>query len=188
MQYSPCWINNFNFPSEFSAIENSQGQLTAGADADDLNAAFQNHENAMLGVALFQENFTGRHVQLAGAFGNPKPIQRPHPPILIGGRSSRLLRIVAEQADMWNVPGDDIDDAGDRSALLDRYCAEVGRDPAQVTRSIYLQVDYDQPDLTRDAIGRAIDAGFGHLVLGLPNPYPDGVAQWVVDELITTTG
>jgi alkanesulfonate monooxygenase SsuD/methylene tetrahydromethanopterin reductase-like flavin-dependent oxidoreductase (luciferase family) len=133
-------------------------------------------------------DFTGTPVGLAGAFGNPKPIQRPHPPILIGGRSSRLLRIVAEQADMWNVPGDDIDDAANRSALLDRYCAEVGRDPAEVTRSIYLPVDYDQPDLTRDAIGRAIDAGFGHLVLGLPNPYRDGVAQWVVDELITTTG
>jgi hypothetical protein len=88
----------------------------------------------------------------------------------------------------WNIPGDDIDDAAGRSALLDHYCAEIGRDPASLTRSIYLQVSYDRPDVTRDAIGRAVDAGFGHLVLGLPNPYPVGVAQWVVDELITTTG
>jgi alkanesulfonate monooxygenase SsuD/methylene tetrahydromethanopterin reductase-like flavin-dependent oxidoreductase (luciferase family) len=140
---------------------------------------------------LWTENepfdFNGTHVRLAGAFGNPKPVQRPHPPILVGGRSAALLRVVAEHADLWNIPGDDIDDAVARSTLLDRYCAEVGRDPASVTRSIYLQVSYDRPHLTRDAIGRAIDAGFGHLVLGLPNPYPPGVAQWVVDELITTT-
>jgi hypothetical protein len=49
-------------------------------------------------------------------------------------------------------------------------------------------VSYDQPDITRDAIGHAIDAGFEHLILGLSNPYPVGVAQWVVDELIPTTG
>jgi alkanesulfonate monooxygenase SsuD/methylene tetrahydromethanopterin reductase-like flavin-dependent oxidoreductase (luciferase family) len=131
-------------------------------------------------------DFAGTHVQLTGAFGSPKPLQRPHPPIITGGRSARLLRVTAEHADLWNIPGDDIDDAAGRSTLLDRYCADIGRDPASLTRSIYLQVSYDQPGITRDAIGRAIDAGFGHLVLGLPNPYPVGVAQWVVDELVTT--
>ncbi len=133
-------------------------------------------------------DFAGAHVQVTGAFGSPKPLQRPHPPIITGGRSARLLRVTAEHADLWNIPGDDIDDAVGRSMLLDRYCAEIGRDPASLTRSIYLQVSYDQPGITRDAIGRAIDAGFEHLVLGLPNPYPVGVAQWVVDELVTTAG
>jgi alkanesulfonate monooxygenase SsuD/methylene tetrahydromethanopterin reductase-like flavin-dependent oxidoreductase (luciferase family) len=129
-------------------------------------------------------DFTGTHVQLTGAFGNPKPIQRPHPPIIIGGRSKLLLRVVAEHADLWNIPGGDIDDAVERSTLLDRYCTDIGRDPAAVVRSMHLQVSYDQPGITRDAIARAIEAGFGHLVLGLPDPYPAGVAQWVVDELI----
>jgi hypothetical protein len=50
---------------------------------------------------------------------------------------------------------------------------------------MHLQVSYDQPGIARDAIARAIEAGFGHLVLGLPDPYPAGVAQWVADELIT---
>ena len=133
-------------------------------------------------------DFTGTTVRLTGAFGNPKPVQRPHPPILIGGRSAALLRVVAEHADLWNIPGHDIDDAINRSTLLDRYCAEIGRDPASVARSIHLPVSYDQPDITRDAIGRAIDAGFLHVVLGLASPYPVGIAQWVVDELITTAG
>jgi alkanesulfonate monooxygenase SsuD/methylene tetrahydromethanopterin reductase-like flavin-dependent oxidoreductase (luciferase family) len=114
----------------------------------------------------------------------PLPVQRPHPPILIGGRSSATLRLVAEHADLWNIPGGDIEDAVRRSRLLDRYCAEIGRDPAAITRSIFLPVSYDQPADTRAAIKQAVDAGFQHLVLGLSTPYPDGVARWVAGQLI----
>lgn len=86
-----------------------------------------------------------------------------------------------------NIPGGDIDHVVSRSALLDRYCAEIGRDPSSITRSIHLSVSYDQPGATRDAIGEAIEAGFGHIVLGLHPPYQADVAQWVADELITTS-
>jgi alkanesulfonate monooxygenase SsuD/methylene tetrahydromethanopterin reductase-like flavin-dependent oxidoreductase (luciferase family) len=130
-------------------------------------------------------DFHGTHHQLTGAFGSPKPVQRPHPPILIGGRSAATLRVVAEHADLWNIPGGDIEDVISRSALLDRYCAEIGRDPASVTRSIHLSVSYGRPEATRGAIGEAIDAGFHHIVLGLPAPYPAEVAHWVADELIS---
>jgi alkanesulfonate monooxygenase SsuD/methylene tetrahydromethanopterin reductase-like flavin-dependent oxidoreductase (luciferase family) len=132
-------------------------------------------------------DFDGTYVQLTGAFCNPKPVQRPYPPILIGGRSSATLRVVAEHADVWNIPGGDIDDVVRRSALLDRYCAEIGRDPASITRSIHLPVSYDQPPDDREAIGKAIAAGFQHIVLGLPAPYPANVARWVADELVTTS-
>jgi alkanesulfonate monooxygenase SsuD/methylene tetrahydromethanopterin reductase-like flavin-dependent oxidoreductase (luciferase family) len=129
-------------------------------------------------------DFHGTHIQLTSAFGNPKPVQRPHPPILIGGRASSTLRVVAEHADLWNIPGGDMCDAVERSALLDRYCAEIGRDPASITRSTVLPVSYDDPDATRYAIGEATDAGFRHIILGLPSPYPARVARWVADELI----
>ena len=56
-------------------------------------------------------DFDGTYLHLTGAFCNPKPAQRPHPPILIGGRSTATLRVVAEHADLWNIPGGDIDDA-----------------------------------------------------------------------------
>jgi alkanesulfonate monooxygenase SsuD/methylene tetrahydromethanopterin reductase-like flavin-dependent oxidoreductase (luciferase family) len=133
-------------------------------------------------------DFDGAYLHLTGAFCNPKPVQRPHPPILIGGRAASTLRVVAEHADLWNIPGGDLDDVVGRSALLDRYCAEIGRDPAAITRSIHLPVSYDRPETTRDAIGAAIGGGFTHIVLGLPAPYPAGVARWVVDELVTNTG
>ncbi|MFI5930702.1 LLM class flavin-dependent oxidoreductase [Actinoplanes sp. NPDC051494] len=130
----------------------------------------------------------GEYYQLTGAFGNPKPVQRPHPPIMIGGRSAATLRVVAEHADLWNIPGGDIADAIGRSALLDRYCAEIGRDPATITRSIVLQASYEDPAATRDAIGEALGAGFAHIIVGLAAPYPVGVARWVADELFAPQG
>jgi alkanesulfonate monooxygenase SsuD/methylene tetrahydromethanopterin reductase-like flavin-dependent oxidoreductase (luciferase family) len=129
-------------------------------------------------------DFAGDHVRLTGAFCNPKPVQRPYPPIMIGGRSAPTLRVVARHADRWNIAGGDIDDVVQRSALLDRYCAEIGRDPAAITRSIHLPVSYDDPGATRAAIREATDAGFEHIVLGLAAPYPAGVAQWLTERLI----
>jgi alkanesulfonate monooxygenase SsuD/methylene tetrahydromethanopterin reductase-like flavin-dependent oxidoreductase (luciferase family) len=54
--------------------------------------------------------------------------------------------VVAEHANLWNIPGGDIDDATRRNALLDRYCTEVGRDPTTITRSIHLQVGHRRTD------------------------------------------
>lgn len=130
-------------------------------------------------------DFAGNHVQLTGAFGNPKPLQRPYPPIMIGGRTAATLRVVARHADLWNIPGGgDIADLAERSALLDRLCAEIGRDPATITRSIHLPVAYDRLDVMRTAIAQALDAGFSHVILGLTAPYPDGICATIRDELV----
>ena len=130
-------------------------------------------------------DFAGRQVHLAGAFGNPKPVQQPHPPILIAGRTSRVLRVAAEHADIWNIAGVDIDDATAQSALLDRYCTEIGREPASITRSFHLPVSYDDPATTRDAVRAATGAGFTHIVLSLRTPYPEGGVRWVAEEIVT---
>ncbi len=129
-------------------------------------------------------DFDGSYHQLTGAFCNPKPVQQPHPPIMIGGRATPTLRVVAEHADRWNMPGGSIDDAIARSAALDRLCVEIGRDPAEITRSIVLGVSYDRPAETRDAIRGALDGGFSHIVLSLGAPYPVEVARWVADTVI----
>ncbi len=125
---------------------------------------------------------------LAGGGRGVEQFQQPYPPILIGGRSAETLRVVAEHAGVWNMPGGDVDDAVRRSAMLDRFCAEIGRDPASITRSIILPVSYDHPGNTRKAIAEAIDAGFPHIILSLPGPYPEKVAQWVTDEFISDGG
>jgi alkanesulfonate monooxygenase SsuD/methylene tetrahydromethanopterin reductase-like flavin-dependent oxidoreductase (luciferase family) len=132
-------------------------------------------------------DFDGSYHRLTGAFGNPKPVQRPHPPILVGGRSAATLRVAAEHADVWDCPGGDLADATRRSHRLDRYCAQIGRDPAEITRSVVLPVSYRQPDVTRQAIVAAVDAGFTHVVLALAPPYPDRIAHWTATELIAPT-
>ena len=129
-------------------------------------------------------DFDGKHIQLTGAFGNPKPVQRPHPPIVIGGTASPTLRIVAEHADVWNLPGGTVEDIVQRGALLDRYCGEIGRDPASIARSIGVPVSYTDPGAARDVVGRAIDAGIRHIILSLPKPYPADVVRWITDEII----
>ncbi|MGH7922186.1 MAG: LLM class flavin-dependent oxidoreductase [Candidatus Dormibacteraceae bacterium] len=130
-------------------------------------------------------DFDGAYVQVKGAFCSPKPLQQPRPPILIAGRTPRLLRVVARHADLWNVPGFDIDDAVGRSRVLDDLCAEVGRDPASITRSILLHASYDDPASTREVIAEAVEGGFLHVVLGLDPPYPEHAARWVAEELIS---
>jgi alkanesulfonate monooxygenase SsuD/methylene tetrahydromethanopterin reductase-like flavin-dependent oxidoreductase (luciferase family) len=129
-------------------------------------------------------DFHGSYLDLTGAFCNPKPVQRPGPPFVIGGQAAATLRVVAEHADVWNMPGGDLDSAVRRSAQLDRICAEIGRDPASITRSIPLPVSYDDPGSTRDAIAQFLGAGFRHIILSLPAPYPENVARWVADEVI----
>jgi alkanesulfonate monooxygenase SsuD/methylene tetrahydromethanopterin reductase-like flavin-dependent oxidoreductase (luciferase family) len=130
-------------------------------------------------------DFHGEYVDLTGAFCNPKPVQRPGPPFVIGGQATRTLRVVAEHADVWNFPGGDVEAALARGAVLDRICAEIGRDPASITRSLVLPVSYDEPGRTQEAITRAVGAGFRHFVLSLPAPYPENVARWVTDEVIS---
>ncbi|MEU7144142.1 LLM class flavin-dependent oxidoreductase [Nocardia sp. NPDC046473] len=135
-------------------------------------------------------DFAGEHHQLTAARCNPKPIQQPHPPILIAGIGTATLRVVAEHADIWNVigpPRNTIEYLRHRSSVLDEHCAAIGRDPREITRSAQITVCYEDPAESRQQLRHLIDAGFTHLVLVLPAPYPNKVARWATDELITPT-
>jgi F420-dependent oxidoreductase-like protein len=81
----------------------------------------------------------GRFYTLRDALCEPKPVQRPHPPIVIGGEKPKMLRVVARHADEWNVPSHgDVDEWARISAELDGACAEIGRDPSEIRRSVQL--------------------------------------------------
>ncbi|HKB26769.1 MAG TPA: TIGR03560 family F420-dependent LLM class oxidoreductase [Methylomirabilota bacterium] len=78
----------------------------------------------------------GRYYQLSDAPLDPKPVQRPHPELMVGGGGERVtLRIVAKHADHWNVWGGPSVLAR-KGAILDEHCATVGRDPKRITRSV----------------------------------------------------
>ncbi|HEX6578976.1 MAG TPA: TIGR03560 family F420-dependent LLM class oxidoreductase [Jiangellaceae bacterium] len=85
--------------------------------------------------------FDGRHYRIVDAIADPKPVQRPYPPIWIGGSGrKRTLRIVAQYADAWNAAGGGPDEVADLSAVLDQHCADVGRDPAQIRRTVQIRL------------------------------------------------
>jgi alkanesulfonate monooxygenase SsuD/methylene tetrahydromethanopterin reductase-like flavin-dependent oxidoreductase (luciferase family) len=135
-------------------------------------------------------DFSGQHYTLKGARCHPKPIQRPHPPILIGGSGTATLRIVAEHADIWNVigpPRTTVEHLTRRSRVLDELCAAIDRDPGQITRSVQIPVSYDDPGSARESLMKLTDAGFSHVVLNPPAPYPSDVVPWLTDELIRPT-
>lgn len=64
----------------------------------------------------------------------------------------------------------------------------VGRDPAEIVRSVQLPLrSYDDPAPTRRFLREQADVGFTHFVLNPPAPYPEGVARWVADQLVRPT-
>jgi F420-dependent oxidoreductase-like protein len=82
--------------------------------------------------SLFVEDettFTGKHYQLSGAPLRPKPVQKPYPPIMIGGGGEKFtLPLVARHADIWNCPTYSLGQLEHKIAVLRDACARIGRD------------------------------------------------------------
>jgi alkanesulfonate monooxygenase SsuD/methylene tetrahydromethanopterin reductase-like flavin-dependent oxidoreductase (luciferase family) len=112
--------------------------------------------------------FEGRYYRLEAAIAEPKPLQKPHPPIWIGGNGpKRTLRVVAEHADVWScdvwpTSAAAMEPAYALARTLDEHCAAVGRDPSTIRRAHALVVD----DPAALAIARAsVRAGFRDFLL-----------------------
>lgn len=86
--------------------------------------------------------YDGRHYQLAETICSPPPIQPGGPRILIGGSGERkTLRLVAQYADACNLFAPDPETVAHKLDVLARHCADVGRDPATVEKTIIGQWD-----------------------------------------------
>ena len=97
-------------------------------------------------------SFDGEYERADNARCLPRPLQRPAPPIWVGGRGERLVRLAGTHADGWNTAWIWTPEAWtERASLLDAACERAGRDPASVTRSVglYALVGEDEADLAR---------------------------------------
>ncbi|MFQ5873285.1 MAG: LLM class F420-dependent oxidoreductase [Dehalococcoidia bacterium] len=80
--------------------------------------------------------YRGRFYTLVDAPFNPKPVQKPHPPILIaGGGEKRTLRVVAKWADAMNIFGTP-DITARKFRVLEQHCKELGRDPREIEKTV----------------------------------------------------
>jgi len=85
-------------------------------------------------------SFEGKHYRLSNvAAAYPKVVQRPHPPIWIGGKSEMLLRLVAEEGDVLNLADVTPEECARKIEALDAYCKEAGRRPSQLRKSLFIR-------------------------------------------------
>jgi F420-dependent oxidoreductase-like protein len=86
-------------------------------------------------------DFTGKYYQLTGARCEPKPVQRPHPPVCIGGSGERrTLRTAARFAQHWNFVGGTAEEFARKRDVLHAHCQDIGRDPREIMLSSHIRL------------------------------------------------
>ncbi|MDJ0923202.1 MAG: LLM class F420-dependent oxidoreductase [Acidimicrobiia bacterium] len=116
-------------------------------------------------------DFDGAHYKLRDAMCNPKPIQRPRPPLLIGGKGrKRTLRIAAQWADEWNFPGGEPAELAELIGVLRLHCADVGRDPHDITVSVKAETDIG-PRPFAELVAAYRQAGADHVIAHFAAPH-----------------
>ena len=127
----------------------------------------------------------GRHFRLREAFNRPEPVQKPRPPLWVGGKGGpRLLRLVARHADGWNTAWAWTPETyAARVEALRSACRREGRDPETVRRSVglYTLVGEDRRDLA---------ARYEALRRWSPSRVLEGLSleEWGRDKLVGTPG
>lgn len=155
----------------------SRGRLICG-----IGAAWQENEHRAYGIPFYtvgerlarldeacqilealwsqpRTTFRGRYYQLEDAPCMPKPIQQPHPELMVGGAGEKVtLRIAARHADHWNVWGGP-ETLARKGRILEEHCAAVGRDPKTLLRSanmpLLITEDRAEVERLRDQVMRA---------------------------------
>lgn len=146
---------------------------------------------AMLGEALQviramwtepYASFSGTYYRIAGAINEPKGVQKPHPPIWVGGAGERVtLRLAATYGDATNFGGhlDDLDWYRHKLEVVRAHCEAIGRDPGELIRSANVETSLLMPGDDPVAIteryrrGQDLSTYRTHAVVGGPQEVID---------------
>ena len=157
-----------------------------GIELGSLRERFDRFDEALEVIDSLLRNettdFEGRYYRLNGARNEPKGVQRPRPPITIGGSGpKRTLRAAARWADHWNHPGGTPEQIAEAKAVLAERCAEIGRDPAEITTSTHVRFDPAEGGgalaETCAALEGVVDVG----IVYLPPPHDPAVVTQVAE-------
>lgn len=176
--------NTYRHPAVVAKMAATVDILSGGRLICGIGAAWQRNEHTAYGIPFYtvaerldrleeacqvllglwtqpKTTFHGKYYQLTEAPLFPKPVQQPHPELLIGGGGERrTLRIAAKYADHWNVWGGP-ETLRRKSAILDRHCAAVGRDPAQIVRSANMPMAITENVEEQERLVRGLMQRFG---------------------------
>jgi F420-dependent oxidoreductase-like protein len=128
-------------------------------------------------------DFEGQHYRLSGSPALPKPVQAPHPPVIVGGSGARRTpRLAARFADEFNAPFMSPSDAAGQFARVRQACSEAGRDPdgMRFSSAVVVCCGQDEAEVRRRAaaIGREVDELRANGVCGTPGEVADRLREW----------
>jgi F420-dependent oxidoreductase-like protein len=200
--------NTYRHPAVLAHIAATLDVISNGRLDLGLGAGWNEYEHRSMGIPLYPPgerierfgeacelikrlftqpiaDFDGQFYQLQEARCDPKPVQQPYPPFVIGGGGERrTLRVVAQYADIWNFAGGPVEDFTHKVEVLKRHCEAVSRDPSTIQLSVQTMVNYDNFDETVQTLQGFVDAGATHLILNLRYPYPNSIVERLASELV----
>jgi F420-dependent oxidoreductase-like protein len=180
--------NTYRHPAVLAKMAVTVDHLSAGRLEFGIGTGWARNEHHMFGISglegrvgrldealtlvrkLWEEpvvDLSGRYYCVQEGAAWPKPVQRPHPPIWIGGAGEQTLRVVARHADVWNIGAGSNPDVG---AAVDRLlvaCAAVGRDPRTIRRSVIYSWNDGRPDSLLERAYAFAQLGFREQVIQL---------------------
>lgn len=130
-----------------------------------------------------REPFDGTHVSMPYPVSNPQPLQKPHPPIMIGGMGpTKTLRFVAQYADACNFFGNSENDLlEERLGVLQQHCADLGRPYEEIEKTVLITADL-QDGTADDVISRGMtlkEMGFEHIICNIKGLYtPENIGKF----------
>jgi len=196
--------NTYRHPVVLAKLAVTVDHLSGGRLEFGIGAAWAEIEHTMYGIegldhrvgrlseslriikSLWTEeraNFEGRYYHLTDAIANPKPVQKPYPPIWIGASGETTLRLVARHADVWNISGGDPDRVRELTAMLDAACAAVGRDSTDIRRSLQFGWDGKNRSELLELSGQLLEAGVTEQVIYLRGAEPVALAEKIAEAL-----
>ncbi|HEX2404383.1 MAG TPA: LLM class F420-dependent oxidoreductase [Acidimicrobiia bacterium] len=207
-----CMVNGMHFrhPAITAKMAASLDIVSGGRLYLGLGAGWQEQEASSYGIDLgtmtermdrFDEGvevivrlltqetttFEGEHYRLTGARCEPKPVQRPHIPIAIGGSGEkRTLRTVAEWAHWWDGLLLNPDEWKRKHEVLVDHCEAVDRDPAEITCSAHVAYSRgDDPEAIADQAEERFQAGVDVVVFSMRSPYDVSMIEPLAAALAT---
>jgi F420-dependent oxidoreductase-like protein len=163
---------------------------TLGLDLPPLKERFERYTEQLEVVTGLWEtpdgetfSYDGKHYKLVDSPALPKPAQRPKPPVIIGGGGKKKTPMLAARfANEFNLPSANMQGSIEQFGRVDAACKEIGRDPAEITRSVWLTaaVGRDDAEIAKraEAAGRDLDWLRNEALGGTPAQVVDKLGRW----------